>query len=248
MANGWGTVRTIEGEITVGDDVIRIEKSPRKFLQGQRSRWQNGDHWQQLKAVIGVWGLLLAPIFAVVQVTSLSGMPETFFIYSLCIFVLFSVLPYWLRHFRDTKIPILTIEDATLDTDDRKLTIAHDVGTGLPVVDDDSDRRWFLSDDPFSLFAKGEVETEVMLRTTDDVRKVRTVFRTRGVTDNLDAPKAGESETKYRVDTKGGVIFCEECGSQVSPSDKTCPVCEYTLRVEQPVESGSREMADEQLR
>lgn len=245
MAHGWGTIRTIEGEITVGDDAIRIHKSPRKFLQGQRSRWQNGTRWQQLMAAIGIGSLLLIPFFVVARLTSFSEMPVELVVYFSFVLVFFSVIPFWLRHFRETKIPLSAIEDATLDTDERELTVIHDVGSGLPIVGSDGDRRWFLSDDPFSLFAKGEVETKLTLRTADDVHKARTVFRTRGITDDLDVPKAGETEMEYRVDTKGGVVFCEHCGTHVSPSDKVCPACEYMLHVEQPVETDSRELAKE---
>lgn len=246
MAHGWGTIRTTEGEITVDDDAIQIHKSPRKFLRGQLSRWQDGSRWQQLKAVVGIGGLLLVPFFIVARLTSFSGMSIEWVVYFSFVLILFNILPFWLRHFRGTRIPLSAIEDATLDTGERRLTITHDVGSGLPVRNSDVDRRWFPSDDPFSLFAKGEVNTELILRTVDDVREARTVFRTRGITDDLEAPKSGEPETKYRVDTKGGVVFCEQCGSQVSPSDKTCPACEYLLRVEQQVESGSRELAKEQ--
>ena len=76
-------------------------------------------------------------------------------------------------------------------------------------------------------------------------RQGGTVFRTKGIAEDLDAPKGSTTETEYRFETKDGVVFCEQCGSQVSPSDKTCPACDHALRVERPKNADSREPATE---
>lgn len=46
---------------------------------------------------------------------------------------------------------------------------------------------------------------------------------------------AGPTETTYRFRTRDGVCFCERCDVQVSPSDRTCPSCDYELRVKEPI-------------
>jgi len=60
------------------------------------------------------------------------------------------------------------------------------------------------------------------------------------------APEWETAETTegkvYRVDVRDGVVFCESCGAQVSPGDRTCPACEYALRVERRT-GDSREFA-----
>lgn len=46
---------------------------------------------------------------------------------------------------------------------------------------------------------------------------------------------SGPTETTYRFRTRDGVCFCEACNVQVSPSDRTCPVCDYELHVKEPI-------------
>lgn len=48
-------------------------------------------------------------------------------------------------------------------------------------------------------------------------------------------PDAGPGTTEFRVETRDGACFCEECTRQVSPSDRLCPSCGYELRVESPI-------------
>ena len=245
MDHGWGSFRTTEGDVSVGDEALRIHRSPRKFLQGQRSRWRNGNRWEQLKTTVQiVLFLVVVPLSASMQLHGAIGgvhrdrcarlvgrrrQPRRFLA----------------RRVRGIAVPLSAIEDVTLDTDDRELTIVHDAEGRPSVLGGAAGKQWFLSDDPFSVFATGETETTLTLRTADDAREARTVFRTKGIAEDLDAPKGSTTETEYRFETKDGVVFCGQCGSQVSPSDRTCPACDHALRVERPKNADSREPATE---
>jgi hypothetical protein len=161
--------------------------------------------------------------------------------------IVFGLVQLWRKHVRGTVVPLSAIKDVTLDTDDQEHTIVHDADSRPSVLGGNGGQRWFLSDDLFSIFVTGETETTLTLRTADDVREARTIFRTTGLAEDLGVPRSGaeETETEYRFDTRNGVVFCEQCGSQVSPSDRTCPACDYALRVEQPVSADARELSTE---
>jgi len=246
MDHGWGSFRTTEGDVSVGDEVLRIHRSPRKSIQGQRSRWRHGNRREQLKATARIVLFLILSLSTAAQLYRITEAPTLLAVLTVLGLVA-SLVTFWTKRIRGAAVPLSAIENVTLDTDDRELTIVHDAEGRPSVLGGAAGKRWFLSDDPFSVFATGETETTLTLRTADDAREARTVFRTRGIAEDIDAPKGSttETETEYRFETKGGVVFCEQCGSQVSPSDRTCPACDHALRVERPKNADSRELATE---
>ena len=133
MDHGWGSFRTTEGDVSVGDEVLRIHRSPRKFLQGQRSRWRNGNRWEQLKATVQiVLFLVVVPLSASMQLYGAIG--ASIVIAALVsLGVVVSLIGFWARRVRGIVVPLSAIEDVTLDTDDRELTIVHDA-EGRPSV------------------------------------------------------------------------------------------------------------------
>jgi hypothetical protein len=244
MDQGWGTFRTTDGDVSVSDDTIRIHKTPKKFLYGQLSHWHNGSRWQQVGAVVKIVGLLLTSFSIVYQLDTISDMPVGLmaFLYSAAFII--DVYMVWKKHLRETRIPLSAIDDVTFDRDERELTVNHDAERRWSAADDNSSQRWSLRDSLLDFLEMDKTETTMTLRTADDIRKARTIFRTRGISEDI-MSEHEETETEYRVDTKNGVVFCERCGSQVSPSDRTCPTCNYTLRVEQPVETDAQELSME---
>ena len=245
MNHGWGSFRTTEGDVSVGDEVLRIDRSPRKFLRGQRSRWRNEGPEQRLKTVARLVLFLFLPLSTVMQFYGVAEVP-VLATALVSLGVVISLVTFWAKRVRGTAVPLSAIEDVTLDTDDQELTIIHDAEGRPSVLGGDAGKEWFLSDDLFSIFATGETETTLTLRTADDAREARTVLRTRGVVDDLDTPRAAEeTETEYRVETRNGAVFCEQCGSQVSPNDRTCPSCDHVLQIERPKNADSREPAME---
>lgn len=247
MDGGWGIVRTTEGEITITDDSIRIRRTPKKFLRGQVARWRNEERWQKIKAVLGIIGLLLFPLFVANNLYSLPEMTHSLAVFASLVIVVLSLLQFWMKYLRKRKIPLTTIENVTVDTARRELTITHHIDGFLAVLDKETRQKWLINGGLLSLFAKGESNTTLTLRTADDVRKVRTIMRTRGIVEDIDTlePEGKGTETVYRVNTENGVVFCECCDSQVSPNDGVCPSCGYALRVAQPLESDSRELTRE---
>ena len=246
MDHGWGSFRTTEGDVSVGDEVLRIHRSPRKSIQGQRSRWRHGNRREQLKATARIVLFLILSLSTAAQLYRITEAPTLLVILTV-LGLAASLVTFWTKRVRGAAVPLSAIENVTLDTDDhRELTIVHDAEGRPSVLGGAAGKRWFLSDDPFSVFATGETETTLTLRTADDAREARTVFRMRGIAEDIDRQSdAGETETEYRFETKGGVVFCEQCGSQVSPSDRTCPACDHALRVERPKNADSRELATE---
>ena len=245
MVHGWGSFRTTEGDVFVGDEVLRIHRSLRKFLQGQRSRWRQGSHTERLGATARVVLFLILSLSTAAQLYRITEAPTLLAVLTVLGLVA-SLVTFWTKRIRGTTVPLSAIEDVTLDTDDHELTIVHDAEGRPSVLGGAAGKRWFLSDDLFSVFATGKTETTLTLRTADDAREARTIFRTRGIVDNLDKKAdAEETETEYRFETRNGVVFCEQCGSQVSPSDRTCPACDHAVRVERPKNDDSRELATE---
>ena len=240
MDHGWGSFRTVDGDVSVGHDVIRIDNAPTKFLRGQHTRWRNGNRGQRLAAVCRVLAFLWLPLYAIYQISTafeLSvGVAAALSFSTIAI----SLVGFWLKHLRGTEIRLSSVENVALDTDERELTVTHDADGRLAVLGDTGSQNWFAPDDGLSMFEKGETKTHLTLRTDDDVREARTVLRTRGIPVDIDAPEP-KTEIEHRFETKNGVVFCEQCGSQVSPNDTNCPVCEYTLRVERRVTDDSHE-------
>ncbi|WP_380681287.1 hypothetical protein [Salinigranum sp. GCM10025319] len=239
MHHGWGSVRTVEGELSVGDEALHVSKSPRTFLRGQFARLRYGDRWEGVAALFRIAGFLVLPLLVASRLyTAPWGSLGLAALVSLGLAVL-GLVPFYANHVRGTTIPLSTIEDVTLDADEREVTITHVTEGRLSRLSDrddgdGDDRGWFGSDRLRSLFGEHETETTLTLRSTDDVRAVRSIFRTRRLVDGVELEEPESTETTYRIDTERGVAFCERCGSQVSPGEPTCPACDYALRVERP--------------
>lgn len=238
MVEGWGTVRTASGRVTVTDDSLRIRRAPRTFLRGQLSQVRTGTVGQRIAAVAGLAGLLLAPFLLALSLAPLGGSPGPLAVLGVAVLAAASLVQFWAKYARATEIPLSAIEDVSLRRDARTLTVTHRREGRLAVLGGDGGQRWFAPDDPMSAFEAGPSETTLTLLTDDDVREIRSVLQTRGIPTE-EVSDAAETETTYRVDTKGGVVFCRDCGSQVSPSDRVCPACGAPLRVERSAESDS---------
>jgi hypothetical protein len=239
MNGGWGSFRTVEGDATVGDDALHIGRSPRKFLRGQRTRWHDGGRKRQLVAVGKLLGFLLPLLFAIYQASAmLDTTIGTVAALSLALVALDPLHRLWKRT-RSTRIELSTIERVALDETDRELRVTHDASGRLARLDARI-RRW-LSARGFSATDETATETTLTLLTDDDVRTARTALRTRGIHVAIDSPEdENEAETEYHYEIRNGVVFCERCGSQVSPNDRTCPSCERPLKVERTTDSDRR--------
>ncbi|EMA38091.1 zinc ribbon domain-containing protein [Halococcus hamelinensis] len=241
MDGGWGSFRTIDGSASVGDDALRIERSPRKFLRGQRTRWHDGGRKRQLVAVGKLLGFLLPLLFAIYQASAmLDTTIGTVAALSLALVALDPLHRLWKRT-RSTRIELSTIERVALDETGRELRVTHDRAGRLARLDVRV-RRW-LSARGFSATDGTATETTLTLLTDDDVRAARTALRTRGIHVTVDSPEdenETETETEYHYEIRNGVVFCERCESQVSPNDRTCPSCERPLKVERTTEPDRR--------
>ncbi|MFB6227227.1 MAG: hypothetical protein ABEH88_01365 [Halobacteriales archaeon] len=227
MRGSWGTFRAETGDVSVSPDAIRIHRSPRRYLQGVGLRWRHGDRWQRawmvmfLLFVIGLLSIWpLAMWDETIDMVSRRAIGGLLLSYS---WLLQMTVRFGLQS-RDVTIPLSAVTDVTLDAEERELTITHDESRRLD----------------FSTWGAGTTEESLTLPTDDDVRDARTVLRTVDIVEEIEPSESGETETAYRVDERSGVLFCERCGSQVSPTHATCPACDYALQVERAVEADSR--------
>ena len=245
MDRGWGSFRIVSGDVSVGRDAIRIDRTPRKFLQGQLSRRQDGDHWQQLRVALEIVWFLLVPLFAVYHLYDTFGTSIGATALLAVGTVAVNLFGFWRKYLRASRIELSDIEGITLDGDERELTITHDADGRLSALVGDIGPNWFRTGDAASTSESGETTTQLRLPTDEDVRQARTVLRTRGISFDSGPVAREESQTEYRLDARNGVVFCEQCCSQVSPGDRACPACGYVLRVEQSGEDRSQEPAVE---
>jgi hypothetical protein len=243
MGDQWGSVRTTEGELVVDDDALRIRRTPRGFLRGQRARWRNRGGWARISAAGRVSAFLTLPVFAAWRFAGLAGTTAGSVAFALFMLALSGAVPLWLHYSRETAVPLSAVEAVAIDPEDRELTVTHD-----PMAADPSEGRlYYVGDDlGWSLLTTESVETDLSLRSDDDVRAARTLFRTADVVETVEtADSASDTDTEYRYETVGGVVCCPDCGRQVSPADRACSVCGAALRVEQPVDPNPRERAPE---
>ena len=238
MHHGWGSVRTTEGELSVGDEALHVSNAPRTFLRGQFARLRHGDRREGMVALFRIAGFLVLPLLVASRLyTAPWASLGLATVVSLGLAVL-GLVPFYANHLRGTTIPLSAIEDVTLDADERELTITHATEGPLSRLwdpDDEDGRGWFGADWLRSLFGERETETTLTLRSADDMSAARSILRTRGLIADGRLAEREPTETAYRINTERGVAFCERCGSQVSPGEPTCPACDYALRVERPV-------------
>jgi hypothetical protein len=243
MSQGWGTFHTTEGEVAVADSAIRINRSPRKFLRGQFAQWRQGSFARRIQALVRIIGFCSLPLFFVWSLSTVSEMPLGLALFFSLSLLLFSVVPFWSTHFRETTIPLSSIEEISLDTETRELVIVQDQSGGAPPVDDGGFGDRILRPYLGWITGAGGSKTTLTLRSSEDIRKVKSVFRSRTSLAEFELTKPTQTETEYRVTSKNGVVFCADCGTQVSPSDRTCPSCGYVLRLRRPVEPDTQHVS-----
>ena len=123
MNGGWRSFRTTDGDASVGDDALHIERSPRKFLRRQRTRWRDGGRRGQVIAVGKLLGFVLTPLFAVYQVAiALGTTTEVVAVLSFCMVALSLVHFLW-NQIRETRIELSAIESVALDETDPRTAI-----------------------------------------------------------------------------------------------------------------------------
>lgn len=248
MVRSGEAFRTAAGEVSVDGDAVRISKAPGAHLRSQVVRWRRGERRERVGAALRFGLIPIALSLSLLRLlgtwdAAASGMVA--FVVTMTGLELASL---YRRYTRGTEIPLSDVSTVTLDADERELTVTFDAGSLLRPPDG-AGIKTYRSDGPMSAFETGETEWTMTLPTDDDVRDARSAFRLAGVSVDEDTGASEakrydgetETETEYRMTTRNGVVFCEECGSQVSPSDRVCPSCDYTLRVERPVEDDERE-------
>jgi hypothetical protein len=250
MGGHGGSFRTTVGKVTVDGDGVRISKEPRAHVRRQLTRWRHGERWDRVRAAFSFGLTLVLPpllVFHLLETWETATAGVLAFVFVMTGLQLFLL---WRHYTRETEIPCSDVSGVMLDPEERELTVRFDAGTALRPPDG-TGLKTYWSDEPMRTFETGTTERTVTLPTDDDVRDARSAFRLAGidVDEGSGASEAGrydgetETETAYRVTTRSGVVFCEDCGSQVSPSDKTCPVCDCALWVDRPVEDDRRETA-----
>lgn len=250
MERPGGRFRTSVGEVSVDGDAVRIDKAPGAHLRSQLSRWRHGERWERYRAAVRFGLFSLAPLFLLFRIVQAStGTATAAGVAFLLTYAGLNLATLWGRYARETEIPLSDVTGVVLDPGERELTVRFDAGSRL-FPPEGNGTKVYLSDD-FQLFETGETERTLTLPTDDDVRDARSAFHLAGVSVDESAGTSeggrydGETETEYRVTTRNGAVFCEECSSQVSPSDRACPSCDYTLRVERPVKDDQRETVPE---
>jgi len=246
MGGHGGSFRTTVGEVTVDGDAIRINEEPRAHVRRQLSRWRHGKRWGRVRAALRLAAILLVPPFILFRLAEAwDTYPAGMLAFVLTMSAI-HIASMWRQYTRETEIPRSNVSGVTLDTDERELKVRFDAGSLLRPPDGVGIKT-YRSDDQMRLFETGETERTMTLLTDDDVRDARSAFHLAGVSvdENTEAGESGrydgETETEYRVTTRKGAVFCDDCGSQVSPSDRACPSCDYTLRVDRLVEDDQRE-------
>lgn len=217
-------IRTTDGVVIVRENEIGIRTTPREFLAGQLARWRAGGYRERARTLRYLLGLPLVIglfCYAVVRGPISEGWDLAQFVQIVSWLLL--VYSVWRNHLRERTVPLSDVEDIDLDAEERTLTVTHD------------------SADHGSLFKSDRREQTFQLPTEEDLREAREIVRLRKLPDD-GAPETEASgpiyqgeETVYRFDTRGGVCFCQRCGSQISPADANCPACGYALRVQGPV-------------
>jgi hypothetical protein len=227
--------RTTEGTVTVGNDAVTVQSTPRAFLAGQLARWRGGTGEERAKSLLAVaWvvggvGLTASNVSSLLDVgiVGAAGMSG--------LLIAFVVVPLWSSLLRETTIPRSALESVSIHEADRTLTIVHESTGRLDAL---SAWLWAQS----TPLPDGRWKWTATLPTEADVEEARQSFRLRGI--SLDPPDSEiETETSYGFVTEDGVYFCEDCGSQVSPTDSDCPSCGHALRVEEVTGDGSVEHA-----
>lgn len=248
MGGHGGSFRAAIGEVSVDGDAVRINEEPRAHVRRQVARWRHGGRWGRARAAFRIGTVLIVPPLLLLRLAEAWDTATAGMLAVVLTLTGLQIASMWRHYTRETEIPLSDVSKVALDPDERELTVQFDAGSRLGPPDG-AGIKTYRSDEPMQLFETGETERRMTLPTGDDVRDARSAFHLVGIDVDESAGASegsrhdGETETEYRVTTRKGAVFCEQCGSQVSPSDRTCPSCEYTLRIERPVDDDRRERA-----
>lgn len=218
MTQGAWQFQTTKGVVTVDPDAIRIESTPGQILAGQRTRWQEGGSVERGKTVLWVAVLCFALVDFWHSVWRLltDGIASSGLFWALPIGM--TLILGFNAGFRDTTIQRESIERISLERTNRRLIVKY-VPVG-PV--------WRLLQAMSLTF--GPRTRTYELPTDEEVQDAREAFRLRGLPVEDGPTPTGTVPTGFVVED--GVYYCESCRRQVSPTDRTCPACEFRLRTE----------------
>lgn len=210
--------QTTNGVVTVESDAIRVQSSPGQILAGQRTRWRAEGSVERAKTVLWVVFLCFFPIGFIASIWNLvnDGLASSGFVWTL--FFSMALIASLHTAFRDTIIPLESIQRISLEQANRKLVVEYTPGSPL---------SRFME---MASLATKTGNREYVLASDEEVRNAREVFSLRGISLEDGPSPTGTEPTGFVVED--GLYFCESCRRQVSPTDRTCPACDYRLRSE----------------
>lgn len=213
MSGSPESVPTTEGYLVVDEASLRIEADLEQFLEGQTARWDEGDAADRLLVLV-TYLVPLALFWAAAAVYDPTGV-GTVLVPGLFAVLGLGLLSYHVR-LGDVEIDHDAVEAVELDLGERTVDLEYT---------DYRPTRWATPD-------QSGYSTTLRFPSDEAAERARTVLAESGLADRLDVTEAddGDVETDYRVDVEDGVLFCESCGTQVSPADERCPTCDYGLR------------------
>lgn len=217
MADGSWEFSIAKGVVTVRADAVGIRMTPQAFVKGRYAQFRNGSVGQRVTALLSLCAFVFTPIALALQFDQLLGPTQQWVSVLLAVFGIATLIwGFWVTHLRESLIPLSAIEVVSIDESAQTIRIGHDRPNGL-----------------LSRLVTGATQERYTLRGAEDMRRAKEAFQLRGIEPK--SPSELNTTTEYRFSSRQGVCFCDQCDSQVSPSDRTCPSCEYLLRVESPL-------------
>ncbi|MFC7228008.1 hypothetical protein N0B31_11400 [Salinirubellus salinus] len=217
MADGSWEFSIAKGVVTVRSDSIGIRMTPQAFLRGQYVQLRNGSIGQQVQALLNLCAFAFTPIALALHLDQLLGPGQQWAFVPFAVFGLVTLMwGFWITHLRESSIPLSAVEFVSIDESAQTIRIAHERPNGL-----------------LSRLTTCATQEQYALRGAEDARRAKEAFQLRGIEPK--SPSDLSTTTEYRFTSRQGVCFCDQCHSQVSPSDRVCPSCEYLLRVESPL-------------
>ncbi len=204
---------TTDGHLVVESDLARLEADLEQFLSGQAARWDEGDAADRFVVLIEY----LFPLGLFWAAAVLYG-PATVGANFVAALSALAGLGLVARKARlgDVEIDHDAVEAVHLDIGDRTLDLEYD---------DYRPGRWATPD-------QSGYGTTLQFPSDEATDRARTALTESPLADRLEVTEADDDdvETDHRVDVEDGVLFCESCGTQVSPTDTRCPTCDYRIR------------------
>jgi hypothetical protein len=217
MADGSWEFSITKGVVTVRSDAVGIRMTPQAFLKGQYVQLRNGTIGQRVKALFSLCAFAFTPIALALQFAQLLGPGQQWTFVPFAVFgIITLVWGFWVTHLRESSIPLSAVKFVSIDESAQTIRIAHERPNGL-----------------LTRLTTCATQEQYALRGAEDAHRAKEVFQLRGIEPT--SPSDLSMTTEYRFTSRQGVCFCDQCDSQVSPSDRVCPSCEYLLRVESPL-------------